>query len=356
MTEPVQAQERYQLVSCLWELTLRCTMNCMHCGSAAGTARRNELTIDECLTVADELVALDCQEVTFIGGEMFLYRQWERIGRWLSDAGVAVNIMSNGYHMQAKHIDQIKHARLSNVGISIDGMEESHNRVRRRPDGFAQVTRSLDLLRAEGVSTAVVTSLLDFNLADLEPLYDHLVEHGVSLWQIQLVNPMGNLSGCDDLLVPPGAIPALTEFIREKNFERRMNVTAADSIGYFDDNEEFIRGHRSAIHCWEGCQAGLNSVFVDSVGNVKGCGALYDDFFIEGNVRERSLTDIWNDDSRFAYSRAFDPEMLAGRCRTCEFGEVCRAGCRASNYFAGGSMYENHFCSLNQRRPTAVAH
>ena len=50
--------QSYQLRSCLWELTLRCNLHCMHCGSVAGRARRRELTLEECFRVADDLVGL----------------------------------------------------------------------------------------------------------------------------------------------------------------------------------------------------------------------------------------------------------------------------------------------------------
>ena len=125
-------------------------------------------------------------------------------------------------------------------------------------------------------------------------------------------------------------------------------ILGADSIGYFDKNESYIRGRRFVINCWGGCQAGLTGIALDSVGNVKGCGALYSDIFIEGNVRERSLKEIWNDTNCFSYNRNFNVSMLTGECKDCTVGEVCRGGCRASNYFGTGSLYENMFCSRNQ--------
>lgn len=338
----------YDLRSCIWELTLRCNMRCLHCGSSAGAARENELSLDECLRVADDLVLLGCEELTFIGGEVFMYKGWEEVARYLAERGIRVNIMTNGYRMGKNHVRQIRHARLANVGISIDGMEENHNRIRRRPDGFLQVTQSLDLLWREGIPTGVVTSLLDFNEPDLEPMYDFLVAHHVGIWQLQLVNPMGQMAGNRHLILDPEKIPRITRFIREKNQERSMVVIAADSIGYFDRNETYIRGRRAPICCWTGCQAGLTGVCIDSVGNIKGCGALYDEAFIEGNIRERRLFDIWNDETKFAYNRLFSVEMLTGPCRDCEMGEVCRGGCRASNFFVGGSLYESRFCSRNQ--------
>ena len=114
----------------VWELTLRCNMRCLHCGSGAGHARPNELSVAECLTVAQDLVDLGCPHVTLIGGEVFLYPGWEVVGRSLSDGGVVVNIVTNGFFMGDRQIAQIREGRLVNVAISLDGMEANHDRTR----------------------------------------------------------------------------------------------------------------------------------------------------------------------------------------------------------------------------------
>ena len=49
----------YKLRRCVWEITLACCFKCKYCGSRAGHARENELTTEECLKVADELVMYD---------------------------------------------------------------------------------------------------------------------------------------------------------------------------------------------------------------------------------------------------------------------------------------------------------
>ena len=36
-----------------WELTLRCNMNCIHCGSSAGEPRPNELTEEDVARLID---------------------------------------------------------------------------------------------------------------------------------------------------------------------------------------------------------------------------------------------------------------------------------------------------------------
>jgi radical SAM protein with 4Fe4S-binding SPASM domain len=303
------------------------------------------LTLTECFRVAEELVRLGCKELTFIGGEVFLFRGWEQIARSLSERGVVVNIMSNGFKIGREEIEQIRTARLSNVGISLDGTRAVHNLIRNHPRSFDNIRRSFAALNQAKVPIGVVTSLLEMNYPALRRLYRLLVRNGVTLWQIQLVNPMGYLSDRRDLILDRRHVPHLIRFIREKNRDRRMTVVAADNVGYYyDDTEARIRGNRFSLCYWSGCMAGLNSAFIDSVGNVKGCGALYDERFVEGNVRDRSLAEIWRDRASFAYNRRFTPDLLAGRCRGCEYGPVCRGGCRASNYFMTGSLYDNAFC------------
>lgn len=335
---------RYALTGCNWELTLGCTLHCMHCGSRAGKARVNELSADDCYPVADELVALGCKELTMIGGEVFLFNGWEKLSAYLSGQGIAVNIVTNGYRVGEVEIDQIKRARLINVGVSIDGMETNHNRIRGRDDAFRRLRNTLCLLNREGIKTVAVTSLMEFNCADLEDIHTFLLESGVHVWQIQLVNAMGNMTDRQAFITSPTQVRQVIDFIRDKNRDRRMVVVAADSIGYFDENEAHIRGRSSPLCCWGGCSAGISSVFIDSVGNVKGCGALYSDVFIEGNVRKTSLAEIWNSGDSFAYNRKFTPELLAGRCKGCDVGDVCRGGCRSSNYFSTDSLYSSAFC------------
>ena len=279
-----------------------------------------------------------------IGGEVFLYKGWEKLAAHLTDSGVLVNVVSNGFRVGTAEIDQIKRAKLVNIGISIDGMEACHNRIRGRPDAFDRVRNAIGLLTGAGIRVGVVTSLMKFNCSELEELYAFLVAQGVQVWQLQLVSAMGNMADSQKLLVSIRQVRRISEFIRDKNMERRMVIIAADSIGYYDDNEAYIRGRSSPINCWGGCHAGISSVFIDSVGNVKGCGALYSDVFIEGNLRESSLGEIWKDKNSFAYNRHFEQSMLTGKCKNCDVAEVCKGGCRSSNYFSTQSLYSGAFC------------
>ena len=66
-------------VHVVWEVTLACNLKCHHCGSRAGKARPDELSPDEALEVVAALAALGTREITLIGGEAFMRRDWLRI-------------------------------------------------------------------------------------------------------------------------------------------------------------------------------------------------------------------------------------------------------------------------------------
>ena len=79
-------------VHVVWEITLACDLKCLHCGSRAGRRRPAELTTAECLSVVDSLAALGTREVSLIGGEAYLRRDWTTIVRAIRAHGITVNL------------------------------------------------------------------------------------------------------------------------------------------------------------------------------------------------------------------------------------------------------------------------
>lgn len=344
----------YKIEQCVWELTLRCNMRCLHCGPGVGQARPRELTLPECLRVADQLIEQGCRQVTLVGGEVFLYEGWEDISRRLADGDIRVNVVTNGFLSGRRHIEQLHRARLANVGVSIDGMQAGHNRVRRVPGSFSRAVDLMRLLVHEGFSVGVVTSLLEFNVVDLPDIYDMLVAEGVKAWQIQLAPPLGRLAGTPGLQFRPRRVSEITRFIAEKRAEGKMSIYAGDDIGYFDQHEPLLRGGPGSQSQWRGCQAGLRTVGIDSAGNVTGCQSLADERFIEGNLRTQTLAEIWRRPGAFAYNRRFHTSQLEGRCADCDMGAICRAGCRGTCFFTTGRLYDNPYCSHRPAAPVRL--
>lgn len=91
---PVDRQHRPRVA--VWELTLRCNLSCIHCGSRAGKPRDDELSTDECLRLVDELADLSVLEVSLIGGEAHLHPGFLPILRALKARGIEVGVTTGG--------------------------------------------------------------------------------------------------------------------------------------------------------------------------------------------------------------------------------------------------------------------
>jgi radical SAM protein with 4Fe4S-binding SPASM domain len=335
--------------TCVWELTLACNLRCKHCGSSAGRQRSAELSLDECLRVAGELVAMGCQHITLIGGEPTLYPGWHEVGRRLVELGALVNMISNGLTWSPGHVEQAKAAGFCAVSFSVDGFEEEHDAFRSR-GSFERVVRAIDTTVAAGMGVGVNTTINRLNRHQLPELRKYLMDHGVFGWQVQLATPSGNMGEHRDLLLPPEdllwLVPQIAELCRIPCPE--FEIYVGHNIGYFGNPEPALRAADVTLPFWLGCRAGCQLIGIESGGDVKGCLSLPSSVhgehrFVEGNLKEKSLREIWTHPRAFAYNRLFKEEQLLGFCRVCRFRDICRGGCAWGIYAQGGNGNEDCF-------------
>jgi MoaA/NifB/PqqE/SkfB family radical SAM enzyme len=190
-------------VHVVWEITLACDLKCLHCGSRAGRARPGELSTGECLDVVDRLGRLGTREVTLIGGEAYLRDDWTEIVRAIRDRGMNCTIQTGGRNLNARRIAAAVAAGLQGVGVSVDGLEPLHDRLRGVPGSFRQAIRALEDCRSAGLKTSVNTQIGARTMDDLAALMDRIIDAGATHWQIQLTVAMGNAVDHDDLLLQP---------------------------------------------------------------------------------------------------------------------------------------------------------
>ena len=332
--------KQYKLDTCVWEITRKCNFNCVYCGTKAGKAHANELGLEKCMSIANQLVAIQCRRVVLIGGEVFFKQGWNQITKYLVDNNIDTSIITNGYLVDDSIVDALKHTGIRHISLSIDGVESVHDEFR-CTGSYAKAINTAKQLKSNGFIVSVVSTLNSKSIKTVNELYSALSKVGIDAWQLQLCSPFGNARENRNLVPNRDSVLELCKFIQSASENSDMFISAADNIGYHTAFENSIRGGQG---CFCGCSAGLATIGIDSLGNVRGCESLYDDEFIEGNLINQSLSDIWNNPNAFGYNRGFRQEYLTGKCKGCKNWHKCAGGCRSFNYFTNGRIYESTVC------------
>lgn len=332
----------FKLKKCVWELTLACCFSCQYCGSKGGKAREQELSTRECIDVARQLAELGCERVSLIGGEVFMRPDWDIIAKELSSLGVRVSIITNGFLFSEELISRMKKCGIESVAVSLDSVEAVHDKYR-QAGSYRRARQAIEILSRNEIPVSVISTLNSENVEKLEEFYQELCECKLYAWQLQACSPMGNAAemGNGYKFDFRKAIDFVVSHLEDSPF----SIGIADNIGYYTPQEGILRGNQSGKAVFTGCSAGLTAIGIDSAGNVKGCEALYDERFYEGNLRTKTLKEIWESPDSFSYNRKFRLENLTGKCKTCEHGHICAGGCRSYNYFVHGKLYESPFCA-----------
>lgn len=325
----------------VWELTNACNANCIHCGSKSGLPRPGELTEEQALQLCDDLHELGCKRITLMGGELFLSSYWEKVAKRLVDYGMRVAPLTNGILVNKENRAKLKACGVSNISFSLDGLAETHDYIRGIPGIFDQAVEHIREARADGFLIGINTTVTALNLKEIPKLHDFLVQEQIPLWQIQIVEDMGNVNDNQELQLDVAQYYELAKCMAELRQRNQIHIMTCHNIGWFTSFEPMLRAEP-----FTGCIAGRYAVGIESNGNVRGCLSIMGDpeANVEGNIKERSLVEIWRDPQSFLPFRDRKVEDLTGFCATCEYNHLCRGGCSSIAYSLIQSFTENPIC------------
>jgi radical SAM protein with 4Fe4S-binding SPASM domain len=342
----------------VWELTLRCDHACAHCGSRAAAPRADELSAEELFGVADQLAAMGIREVTVIGGEAYLHPAFEDIVRRLTAAGILVGMQTGGLAVTPRNARRWKEAGLVQLGVSVDGPEAVHDQLRARPGSHRAAIRALRAGHEAGLRLSSNTQVNALNHHLLEETAALLFDAGVRVWRTQLTVPMGRAADHPEWILQPWQIVPVVDTLARLRLayaERAaaeglpptaaLQVRAGNNIGYYGPHEVLLRSHSGKEgNFWQGCQAGRYVVSVESDGTVKSCPSLPTAPYAAGNVREAPITAMWDAAPAMRFTLDRTTDELWGFCRTCEYADLCRAGCSFTAHCTLGRRGNNPTC------------
>jgi radical SAM protein with 4Fe4S-binding SPASM domain len=289
-----------------WISTSACDLTCPHCYSRAGKKQREELTTDEAeRLVVDELVKLDRPTFVIAGGETLLRRDFGEIIAYTHQRGVPWAIHTHGGRVE-QMIDIFRKHPPVMAAVSLDGPRAYHDQFRGKAGSFDAALRAIRLLKETGCDEVVAGTTINRQNADLlaDMLADVLAS-GADSWGFHLMTPEGRAGEHLDLLATPSQLRRVAAFGRR--LRSLFHVELDNEWGSAGGEDCFYRDEPFM------CGAGRFTCVVSSTGEVMPC-TTTDMDESAGNVRDRSLTDIWADG--FAAFRA-KGDPLRGDCDDC---------------------------------------
>jgi radical SAM protein with 4Fe4S-binding SPASM domain len=288
--------------------------------------------------------------VTLSGGEPLTRKDLPVLVKALSDRGIIPNMITNGWLVSPEMAKTLAKNGIATAAISVDGTREVHDRIR-KPGSYDRLKESFRILTEEGINCGAVTTISKENISILPEIKKELTGMGVSTWQVQLGLPMGNFASRPEWVLDPAQIDDVLDFCCAVNSEGEITMYPADCLGYYSHKE--LRARQLAFNTpgyqlWDGCNAGVRGFGLLHNGDILGCTSIRDREYIEGNIKDRPLKEIWGDDNAFQWRRGMKKESLGGYCKTCKYGRKCLGGCPNTRLTINGSIYsENQYCSYN---------
>ena len=298
--------------------------------------------------MVDALARLGTREVTLIGGEAYLRPGWIEIIAAVRRRRMYCAIQTGGRGFTDARLRQAAEAGLQGLGVSIDGLEETHDYLRGVPGSYRMAFDLLRRAKAAGLLISANTQIGSRTMPDLEPLLDELIAAGVTHWQLQLTVAMGNAADHDELLLQPYQLHDLMPLLARlwaKGLDQGLLLVPGNNVGYFGPYERLWRNATDERSHWSGCSAGQTVIALEADGTVKGCPSLPTAGYAGGNVRELSLEQIWRTSPAIHFGRQRSASELWGFCRTCYYAEVCRGGCSWTTHSLLGRRGNNPYCS-----------
>jgi len=344
----------------IWNLIRRCNLACRHCYStSADVDFAGELSTREVCAVLDDLRAFGVPVLILSGGEPLLRPDIFDISRRAKAMGFYVGLSTNGTRIDESNIDAIADVGYDYVGVSIDGVRETHDWFRRIPGSFDASMHGIRLCRERGIKVGLRFTITRDNARELPDLLALMEHEDIDKFYLSHLNyaGRGNRNRRDD------AVHRTTREAMDLVFEtcwrdvqcgrRREFVTGnndADGVYFlhwvarrFPDRVEPMRAR---LERWGGNASGVNIANIDNLGNVHP-----DTFwwsYTLGNVRERPFSAIWPDRTDpLMDGLKRSPRPVTGRCGRCAYLGICNGNTRVRAWQLTGDFWaEDPGCYL----------
>ncbi len=353
----------------IWNLIRRCNLTCKHCYAlSADHDYEGELSREEVFTVMDDLKAYRVPVLILSGGEPLLRPDIFEIAERSRDMGFYTGLSTNGTLIDEPMADRIAAMGFNYVGISLDGLRETHDKFRRLEGAFDRSLAAVHLLHARGVKVGLRFTMTALNAHDLPALLDLMRTEQVDKFYFSHLNyaGRGNIHRGKDAqhiatrealnLLFDRAWDAALRGLDEEYVTGNNDADGPYLLQWVQERfPQWAPALRERLVAWGGNSSGVNVANIDNLGHVHPDTMWWHHKL--GDVRERPFSEIWSDlsDPLMAGLKA-KPRKVEGRCATCQHFDICDGNTRVrAQQLTGNPWAEDPGCYLTDEEIGAVA-
>ena len=263
-------------------VTYRCNARCNMCNRYKKPSKPEEEISVETIK---KLPKMYFTNIT--GGEPFIRTDLKDIVRELYKKSDRIVISTNGFFTD-RIVDLCKEFPNIGIRISIEGLEETNNKIRGLDNGFQRGYTTLKKLRKMGMKdVGFGMTVQDANCKDLVPLYQISNEMGMEFATASLHNSFYFVEAKNIIHNRP---------MVAKQFENLVNELLNSNSpkkwfrAYFNHGLiNYIYGQKRLLPC----DMSFDTFFIDPYGDVMPCNGTKDKE-VMGNLNEQSWDELWN--------------------------------------------------------------
>lgn len=254
-----------------FEVTLRCNARCAFCDywKTDPSARAHELD-----SYADAARFFNPMLVTFTGGEPLLRRDLEVL---VSAVARAIRlkyiiVLTHGGMLSVERARSLWDAGVNQFNISLDYLDERHDRARGIPGLSQRILSSVQGMRSNGIDGIRFNTVIKRdNVDQIMPIVRLAVELGCGV-NLSVYTDAKN--GNRDYLLEEESHRRVEALVAELlAFKRRRRGVITNSDYYLEQLPRYVRGEMR-----EPCRSGIRTVHLNPAGHVKRCPDFPTDF------------------------------------------------------------------------------
>lgn len=337
----------------VWNMTRRCNLRCVHCyAQSEDLSYDNELNRDESLAMIDDLAEFGVPVILFSGGEPLVHPRLAEYAEYAVKKGMRAVISTNGTLITREKARVLKEIGLSYVGISLDGLEETHDNFRGMKGAFKKAMNGIRNCQEAGIKVGLRFTINKRNVSEIPGIFDLLEKMEIprACFYHLVYSGRGSAIANEDLSHEEtrkvlDLIMERTKDLHDRNHPKEILTVDNHADGPYLYLKLLKEDPERAAEVLELLQMNEGNNSGRGFGCISWDGEVYPDQFSRdkslGNVRERPFSEIWMDESNEYLMKLKKKKLyVKGRCADCRWLDICAGNFRARAESIAGDPWD----------------